>query len=200
MQNNLDIFNYFASPIGCSKLNFDLKEIETFCYHTKMIQEDGRNKSNRDGWQSLDLKFPNQITYVAQTITDACKSYYEAIGGDIKKYNIRLDNMWINLNPKNGYNITHTHPHAFVSGVFYVKTPPKCGRIYFKHPCTYLEYDWRDTHFLKDTNDNRPYRFLNTEANNLYIFPGWLEHGVEPNKSDEDRISLSFNVQLYENE
>jgi len=26
------------------------------------------------------------------------------------------------------------------------------------------------------------------------VFPGWLEHGVEENQSDEDRISIAFNV------
>jgi len=28
----------------------------------------------------------------------------------------------------------------------------------------------------------------------LYVFPGWLEHGVEINQSASDRISISFNV------
>ncbi len=26
------------------------------------------------------------------------------------------------------------------------------------------------------------------------IFPSWLWHGVEPNQSEESRISLSFNI------
>ena len=199
MKTELKINSYFASPVGCSKLDLNLNEIEKFCYDTKSIQK-GRNKSNRDGWQSLNLKFPNNITHVAQTVTDASKAYCETVGVDTTKYNTSLDNMWINLNPKNGYNIQHTHPHTFVSGVFYVKTPPKCGRIYFKHPCSYLEYDWRDEHWLKNTHDNRPIQFMDTEAGYLYLFPSWLEHGVEPNRGDEDRISLSFNIKLYKNE
>ena len=196
--NELEIKNYFSSPIGISKLDFNLDEIEKFCYDTKSIQK-GRNLSNRDGWQSLNLKFPNKITYVAQIITVASKAYYESIGGDAKKYDTRLDNMWININPKNGYNISHHHPHTFLSGVFYVKTPEKCGRIYFKHPCTYLDYDWREYHLLSNIHDHRPLRFMGAQAGYLYIFPSWLEHGVEPNKSDEDRISISFNIKVYEN-
>jgi uncharacterized protein (TIGR02466 family) len=27
----------------------------------------------------------------------------------------------------------------------------------------------------------------------LLIFPSWLKHGVEPNLSDQERISVSFN-------
>ena len=199
MTNKLEINNYFSSPIGYSKIDFNLEEIEKFCYDTKSIQR-GRNISNRDGWQSLNLVFPNKITYVAQTFTDAGMSYYEAIGGDTKKYKTKLNNMWININPTNGYNIPHCHPHAFLSGVYYVKTPENCGRIYFNHPCTFLEYDWRDEHWLNDTHDTKPKRFFDTEAGGLYIFPSWLEHGVEPNKSKEDRISISFNLDLLKNE
>ena len=32
------------------------------------------------------------------------------------------------------------------------------------------------------------------EEGRMYVFPGWLEHGVEENKSDKDRVSIAFNV------
>jgi ectoine hydroxylase-related dioxygenase (phytanoyl-CoA dioxygenase family) len=32
------------------------------------------------------------------------------------------------------------------------------------------------------------------EEGRLYVFPGWLEHGVDVNRSDRDRVSISFNV------
>jgi hypothetical protein len=27
----------------------------------------------------------------------------------------------------------------------------------------------------------------------MYVFPSWLKHSVQPNKTDKDRISISFN-------
>ena len=30
----------------------------------------------------------------------------------------------------------------------------------------------------------------------MYVFPAWLEHGVEPNRSDSERVSIAFNVQI----
>lgn len=30
----------------------------------------------------------------------------------------------------------------------------------------------------------------------LILFPAWLQHGVEPNLSDADRVVVSFNVGL----
>jgi Putative 2OG-Fe(II) oxygenase len=31
------------------------------------------------------------------------------------------------------------------------------------------------------------------------IFPSWLMHGVEPNMSDRDRVSVSFNIGMVAN-
>ena len=35
---------------------------------------------------------------------------------------------------------------------------------------------------------------LNPIEKNLYLFPSWLKHYVEPNQLKKDRISISFNV------
>ena len=32
------------------------------------------------------------------------------------------------------------------------------------------------------------------KANRMLIFPAWVEHHVKPNLSDQDRISISFNI------
>jgi len=32
------------------------------------------------------------------------------------------------------------------------------------------------------------------EEGRLYVFPAWLEHGVQPNTGDSDRVGVSFNV------
>ena len=35
---------------------------------------------------------------------------------------------------------------------------------------------------------------MRPEEGRMYIFPGWLEHGVEANENNEDRVRFSFNV------
>jgi ectoine hydroxylase-related dioxygenase (phytanoyl-CoA dioxygenase family) len=34
------------------------------------------------------------------------------------------------------------------------------------------------------------------QSSKLILFPGWLPHGVERNTTEEDRVSVSFNVKL----
>ena len=35
------------------------------------------------------------------------------------------------------------------------------------------------------------------EKGKLVLFPSWLEHYVEPNLTNEDRISMSFDTQIH---
>ena len=37
---------------------------------------------------------------------------------------------------------------------------------------------------------------MRPEAGRFYVFPAWLEHGVEPNRGDSERVSIAFNVQI----
>ncbi len=35
---------------------------------------------------------------------------------------------------------------------------------------------------------------LPPEEGRIYVFPDWLEHGVDENRSNADRVSIAFNV------
>ena len=35
---------------------------------------------------------------------------------------------------------------------------------------------------------------MRPEEGRIYIFPGWMEHGVDVNESERDRVSIAFNV------
>lgn len=194
----LHIENYFSSKIAWTDLDLNLELIEKDSYKL-MSEQKGRNFSNRDGWQSNDLIFPNILSETAQTICNAAQTYFENLNGK-KDYYTELQNMWINISPKGAYNIPHVHPHSFLSGVFYIKTPKDCGRIWFIHPSDCIEYDWKKEYWEVFDISNAPIQYLTVQPKRLYLFPSWLKHGVEQNKSEEDRISISFNIGINKNE
>ena len=39
--------------------------------------------------------------------------------------------------------------------------------------------------------------FIVPEAGTLVIFPSWLEHGVNQNLGNADRVSIAFNINLF---
>ena len=104
-----------------------------------------------------------------------------------------LGNMWSNINPKDGMNEPHIHSNSLFSGVYYVKSNPQAGRlkIYDPRPGSQIVMPIRKKgkppkHLWRDANiDPIPGRII--------IFPSWLWHSVEPNQSDDLRISVSFN-------
>ena len=56
-----------------------------------------------------------------------------------------------------------------------------------------LERDWsRDCNEYNSVNSHT--WWLRPKEGTLYIFPSWIRHMVKPNMSDEERVSISFNV------
>mgnify|MGYP006094162033 CR=1 FL=1 len=94
--------------------------------------------------------------------------------------NTIINEMWVNISTFGDFN--HPHNHSIdnnqnsLSGVLYLKTPLNCGNIQFQNPL----------------NLSSSTTFLPKEKSML-IFPKILFHYVEPNLSQEDRISIAFN-------
>ena len=84
--------------------------------------------------------------------------------------------FWFNI-AKIG-ELTGVHDHAqfsSISGVVYLKSNLLSGDLYFK----------------KEAEDDL---LIIPEVGKMVLFPSHLKHGVHPNQSDDDRISLAFNL------
>tara|TARA_R100000234_G_C4943338_1_gene153915 strand:- start:399 stop:755 length:357 start_codon:yes stop_codon:yes gene_type:complete len=95
--------------------------------------------------------------------------------------------MWFNVNGRNHYNAKHTHstPNfpCTISGVFYISIPkPGMGNITFYNDAP---------SYMKELHSKS--MSIEPKENALILFPSWLEHSVSQSKSDEPRISMSFN-------
>ena len=99
---------------------------------------------------------------------------------------------WVNFNLPGSYNRKHHHSDiAFLlSGVVYLKVPENSGRISFHDPRGAAVEAIADSKYY----GYEPEVFIDPEPGMVIYFPSWLEHEVEKNKSDEDRVSIAFNV------
>ena len=91
-------------------------------------------------------------------------------GDAIEKYNLRL----LSAFKKGNYAHVHNHGLSDVSGVYYYKTTGSDGDFFLCSPNPYS----------KDRLAIEPVE------GKLLMFPGWLEHGVMTNSTDNIRISL----------
>jgi uncharacterized protein (TIGR02466 family) len=111
---------------------------------------------------------------------------------DLKHRDFEITGCWANINPKGGLNSPHTHPNNFLSGVYYVALPEDAGQIVFADPrpqaAAILPPAEKWNKYVG--NEVR----LEAKPGRMVIFPAWLVHSVPVNRSDEERISISFNL------
>jgi len=152
----------------------------------------GVNNTNVNGWQS-----PNNLQNLAEfeeinrRILQVCHRIGESL--HFKKdlsYHLQ---SWANVSPPGASNKIHYHANCHFSGVYYISLKaPECGSIYFRDPrvaSRMMTYPIEQlTDFTAEEIQMPP------EEGRLYVFPGWMEHGVEENRSDRDRVSISFNI------
>jgi uncharacterized protein (TIGR02466 family) len=155
-------------------------------------KSEGRQYSNRGGWQSEDVvDDPNMSTFISK-VEDKSESLRKYIN---YKSNIRLkvEGIWININHPYCYNSIHTHPGSYMSGVYYVKAPKKSGDLIFKHPSV-LQALYIPNDIIEHNEATCSKWFVEPEESKILFFPSWVEHEVGQNLSEEDRISIAFNL------
>jgi hypothetical protein len=101
---------------------------------------------------------------------------------------VSFRNSWINFYNKGDFQFQHHHAGSAISGIYYYQSNGEDGRVIFENPNPYLDYHmFPAAHgFNKVGIDPKPGK--------LVLFPSWLRHGVEINNTDNERISISFNI------
>ena len=154
-------------------------------------QDKGVTRTNVKGWHSTtDMHLRPEYKNLVDMLYEAQRTIYDQEHLDSEPF---LGNMWANINPPGGMNRSHQHPNSLWSGVYYVKAPKNCGHLKVDDPRKSASMIrpkqkpgqlpprlYRETHY--EPKDGR-----------LIMFPSWLLHCVDPNESNEIRISVSFN-------
>ena len=185
----MKIIEIFKTPVAKFVLNQDLSVLAKFS--RKYAQDrPSAHVSNKGGYQSpnLDLNIPELQSLREQTM----RCFNQLKAKFFYKASLSIGNMWLNINSPNSYNQIHNHPRSCFASSFYVSVPKNSGNIIF--------YNYEIDNYMvpkgitKHVVYNSEGWSLPVENNSLYVFPGWLKHGVEPNISKEDRISISINA------
>ena len=154
-------------------------------------RDPGVKKTNRNGWHSTTEMHKMPV------FEPLVKELFVMMNDIWKEERIDrepvLGNMWANINPPGGYNAPHVHPNSLFSGVYYIKSLKNSGRLSCIDPRPGVQlnmptrkkgelpkYLWREVN-------------LEPEEGRIIIFPYYLLHSVQPNESNDIRISVSFN-------
>ena len=179
---------WFPNVIWSGLLNnVNNTAIEDFAYERKE-QDEGVKISNYIGWQSSSIKQKDSEAF--DQLVNAITNEINGCAAQVQLPELQIQNIWININSPGAYNHLHNHAGSILSGVYYVNSTPEQGNIFF-------ERSDKAEYFLPPVE--KPNYFTSTATTYkattgaLYVFPGWMKHSVQPNTTDKDRISVSFN-------
>ena len=197
---NAEIFKFFPEPIFKFKFeeakSFN-KKLSEYIYGLQKDDPEGTSKSNKGGWHSKNfkLKDKNSIQFkFAMELQKYISKTFQTLGWKTENQNIRVKEIWAIINKKNDFNVVHTHPNSFLSAAYYVKAPKNCGKFQVENP------NIAKRHFSPEIANKNEFNAqvagLEINEGDLLIFPGYLPHKVAKNESEEDRIVISFNVDI----
>ena len=196
---NIDysVHNLFCVPIHYLNINeFQEKKKLLIDYAYDLKSKDkGRTASNRNGYQSLAFHVKG-----GDVLQDLLINVISNIPSFRNNIDVKCD-TWVNINPPLSFNMKHCHPNCDIAGVLWIKIPENSGDIVFHSPFNFISYNEMICYtrkFQERGNYFHDYKFPAREGT-LLIFPAHLEHKVIENNSDEDRISVSFNLKLIDN-
>ena len=200
MNEKDQILKLFPQPVFKFKVK-DHKDINSnllrYIYDLQKKDEKGVKKSNVNGWHSqpFDLSNPNEIpNKFFNSINIYIKSVFKSYGWLFDQSKVICTSMWAIINKKNSFNIEHTHSNNYLSAAYYVKAPENCGNFKTSNPNIINRNIYPKPEKPTEFNSNNITIKIN--EGDLLIFPAYLPHSVEENKSNEDRVIISFNLDI----
>ena len=156
-------------------------------------KDSGVSKTNVNGWHSqTDMNHKKEYEPL---IKELFQMQNEIIQDEYlnEEREPLIGNMWANINPPGGYNQAHIHPNSLFSGAYYVKAPPNSGRLELMDPRPGVQQSKPPRKKVKLPRELWRETYYDAVPGRIIMFPSWLWHKVEPNKSNDIRISISFN-------
>ena len=197
----------FGTPIisyqwpDSEELNQELTEV---ILANERSDDQGRGiRSNAGGWQSRGnlINWPDPCIQVVkkrvETVVFGLLRKIVRKDGTERTFKLRIDS-WANVCRNGNYNVTHTHPNALWSVVYYVsagepdESVPYSGLLELIDPresanCIKILNTVLDTPALVE---NVPGKMI--------LFPSWAKHMVHPFVGSGVRISIPNNVHVAE--
>ena len=152
----------------------DLKRLESGC-----------------GWQSEQaLHEREELRDLVACIGNATRSVLRFL--QIGHEAFEITGCWATVLATGAAHKAHSHPNNYLSGVYYIRTPPGADAINFHDPRNQAAVIRPPV--MELTAENTDQVVLRVSNGTLLLFPSYLEHSVDANPSEEERISISFNI------
>lgn len=109
---------------------------------------------------------------------------------------LTITGCWANVNAPGAGHRVHSHPNNYLSGIYYVRVSAGADTVNFHDPRPQTGILRPPVRAL--TADNADQVAVQVNDGDLLMFPAWLHHSVDANRSGEMRISVAFNLMFLD--
>jgi uncharacterized protein (TIGR02466 family) len=156
--------------------------------------------SNKKNWQSDHLDLNNVILQPLLLQVQNMFNKQANLLGIADNCTIDVTQAWINVNNtssnRSNTHEVHMHPGHIMSAVYYVQAPKDSGNLVLISPHGLMDYALPYKLVTNPTPFNGTRYTVMPSAGDLVSFPGWINHCVTENLSNQTRISIAFNGNL----
>lgn len=190
----------YSEPLQKSRPERFNRELADECRRLRDYDAAGRRWSEENypgGYTSYASmnelhRFSSTFAGLERKLTRHVRAFAAALDMNLRGRAIRLSDIWVNIMPPMVAHSLHLHPLSFISGTYYVVAPKGCPGLKFEDP-RLDRFMAAPPKLTRARRENQIHVTYPAEAGNVLLFESWLRHEVAANRSDAERISISFN-------
>ncbi|MEM6305482.1 MAG: TIGR02466 family protein [Pseudomonadota bacterium] len=178
----------------------DMGELEATCWSVAQDDEAGQAWSEDQGYPGYtsyasltDLPWRMPVfANLVEALDVHVAAFAEDLAFDLEDRKLVLEDIWINILPEGGMHSGHLHPHSVISGTVYVAMPEGASALRLEDPRHAMMM--ASPPRSKDAREElRGFVYVQPAVGDVLLWESWLRHEVVMNRSEEDRVSVSFN-------
>ncbi|MGD9980665.1 MAG: TIGR02466 family protein [Hyphomonadaceae bacterium] len=145
-------------------------------------------------YASLDDLPKRDPTFAAlrQALDKHAAAFARELHFDLGGRKLKLDSIWINVLEPGGAHSGHIHPHAVLSGTYYVDVPANASALKLEDP-RHVSMMAAPPRREDAPESERTFVYVAPKAGDVLMWESFVRHEVPVNAARKARVSVSFN-------
>ena len=192
----MDIESGIIFPISTGRLNLgrELTSEESSAFGTVIDSGMRDNDGNITSKCSHVFDEYKELVDIKDFLEMAVNKFVSDIYHPKNDISFYITQSWLNVTKKNMFHHRHSHPNSYVSGVLYLSCIDDDRIEFYKFPPANTIKQILEVADGENTIRNSNLVWYKVKYLDIVLFPSFLTHAVPTNKTDKERISLSFNT------
>jgi uncharacterized protein (TIGR02466 family) len=187
---NIEVMLPHSPYLYKAHFNFNWEQLKPIC--EMMVKGNARIPILKNGKSSYTYKTqPHEMIIFSEFyewLMDIVKPIAQRSMGLSFSDTLKIANSWVNVQENGGHTTEHNHAHVFLGVAAYLHMPEGSGYFECKDPLELL----KSAQYHE--SPNWAWKEIPTVSGDVLIFPSWLIHRTQENKTNEERWVLTSNI------